>query len=449
MKRKQYGLPTAITMIVGIVIGSGIFFKSDNILVATRGSVSLGILVFVLAAVSIIFGSLSIAELAARTDKPGGVITYAEESTGKTSACIIGWFHTFLYYPTLIAVVAWVTGVYSCILFGLEGTLTQQILIGLLVFAALYGLNLLSSKLGGYFQNASTFIKLIPLLVIAVAGFAFGDVSEIRYSDVTQMVNTGWITAIGPIAFAFDGWIVSTSIAHEVKNAKRNIPLSLIIAPLFILLVYIAYFVGISIYIGPMKIMHMGDAHVYAAAKHLLGPIGAKAILIFIIISVMGTVNGLTMGLLRQPYALAMRGMLPFSHRFIGKNARSGMSRAAAWMAFALVLFWTAVHWITQRFEILPNADVSEISITVNYCLYVVLYLAVIRYAAKGEIKGLWRGKINPILATLGSAMILYGGMQNTYFWVYALVCLAFIAAAAVYWRRVGCKRGWQEQQDG
>lgn len=69
MERKQYGLPTAITMIVGIVIGSGIFFKSDNILVATRGSVSLGVLVFVLAAVSIIFGSLSIAELAARDRK--------------------------------------------------------------------------------------------------------------------------------------------------------------------------------------------------------------------------------------------------------------------------------------------------------------------------------------------------------------------------------------------
>ena len=103
------------------------------------------------------------------------------------------------------------------------------------------------------------------------------------------------------------------------------------------------------------------------------------------------------------------------------------------------------MHWITQRFEILPNADVSEISITVNYCLYVVLYIAVIRYAAKGEIKGLWRGKINPIMATLGSVMILYGGMQNTYFWVYALVCLVFIAAAAVYWRRVGCKRGQEE----
>ena len=76
---KKYSLWTTITMIVGVCIGSGIFFKSDNILVATKGSIILGVLLFVLAAIAIIFGSLTIAELSSRTDKPGGIITYAEE----------------------------------------------------------------------------------------------------------------------------------------------------------------------------------------------------------------------------------------------------------------------------------------------------------------------------------------------------------------------------------
>ena len=73
MQQSRYNLFTAIALIVGVVIGSGIFFRSDNILVATGGNVFLGILVFVIAAISIVFGCLTIAELAARTDRPGGV----------------------------------------------------------------------------------------------------------------------------------------------------------------------------------------------------------------------------------------------------------------------------------------------------------------------------------------------------------------------------------------
>lgn len=126
MKKNEYGLFTAVGMIVGIVIGSGIFFKSDNILVATNGSIALGVLLFCVAAIGIVFGSLTISELAGRSSKAGGIITYAEESWNKSVACALGWFHTFLYYPTLVAVVSWVAGIYICMLFGLNGTLELQ-----------------------------------------------------------------------------------------------------------------------------------------------------------------------------------------------------------------------------------------------------------------------------------------------------------------------------------
>ena len=86
-----YRLPTAIAMIVGICIGSGIFFKSDNILIATGGNVPLGILVFLLGAVGIIFGGLSIGQLAARTAQPGGLIAYAAEFVGPGFTGGVGW----------------------------------------------------------------------------------------------------------------------------------------------------------------------------------------------------------------------------------------------------------------------------------------------------------------------------------------------------------------------
>ena len=94
-QRREYGLFTTIAMIVGIVIGSGIFFKSDNMLGYTGGSVGLAVLVFCIAAFTIVFGCLSFSQLAALTDKPGGVITYANEFIGKRWASMFGWFQVF------------------------------------------------------------------------------------------------------------------------------------------------------------------------------------------------------------------------------------------------------------------------------------------------------------------------------------------------------------------
>ena len=89
MQKKEYSLFTAVAMIVGTVIGSGIFFKSDNILVFTQGSIVNGVILFSLAAIGIIFGSLAIGVLAAKTTKAGGLITYADEYSGKeNSLCI-------------------------------------------------------------------------------------------------------------------------------------------------------------------------------------------------------------------------------------------------------------------------------------------------------------------------------------------------------------------------
>ncbi|EGT3617732.1 amino acid permease, partial [Clostridium perfringens] len=345
MNKNKYGLFTTIGMIVGVVIGSGIFFKSDNILIATGGSISLGVLVFSIAALGIIFGSLTISELASRNSKAGGIITYAEESYNKSVACSFGWFHTLLYYPTLIAVVSWVTGIYTCMLFGIEGTLEIQILIGLAVIGVLFLFNVLSAKAGGYFQNASTIIKLIPLVLIALVGLVYGNPTSINPTDVTNMQSLGWISAIAPIAFSFDGWIVATSIGHEIKNPKKNLPKALIIAPLFILILYIAYFVGISTFVGPEMVMQLGDAHVDLAANKILGPMGAKIFIIFVIISIMGTVNGLLMGMIRLPYSLAIRGMFPKSDKISKVNDKLGIPVDSAIVSLTVILFWVVIHY--------------------------------------------------------------------------------------------------------
>ena len=428
----------AIAMIIGIVIGSGIFFKSDNILIYTEGNVLLGVLVFVIGAIAIIFGGLTIGELAARTDKPGGLITYANEFVSHRMGCIFGWFQTFIYFPTLIAVVSWVIGIYISILFHWDIGLEGQVFIGFLFFVFLFILNTVSARLGGFFQTTSTVIKLIPLLLVAVMGMIFGKPSAILSEEAGQALGAfTWLAAIGPITFSYDGWVVSTTISHEIKNAKVNLPRALIIAPIFILITYIVYFVGISFLVGPERIMEMGDAHVYYAVDQLTGDFGAKAILVFIIISVMGTVNGLVLGNIRLPYALSLLNMFPFAKKVQEIHPKYGMPIYSAWISFAIAVFWVIVHYITQKFEFLPNSDVSEISIVMTYLLLMVLYVKVIVMYYKGEIQGKIRGIFYPIMAMIGSFVVLFGGIQNPLFIYYAIFCTIIMLTASIYYQKV------------
>ena len=436
--KNKYSLFTTIGMIVGIVIGSGIFFKSDNILIATNGSIILGVVIFCIAAISIIFGSLTLSELASRTDSPGGVIAYAEEFCSPTISCAFGWFYSFLYYPALVAIIGWVSGIYMCQLFNFESTLLTQCLLGLGAIIILFITNIVSRKLGGYLQNAATIIKLFPLIAIAIVGLILGDPKQIDVSNIATIKSLGWVSAITPIAFAFDGWIIATSISNEIKNAKRNLPIALIFSPIFILLIYIAYFIGISIFVGPDNIMKLGDGHVAYAANNLIGGFGTKVLLIFINISILGTLNGLILGIIRLPYSLGIREMLPFSKHFSKLNDNLGISIPSAIGSFVISLVWLALHYLTQKFNLLPNSDISEIPIVFSYILYIVLYVKVLALGNKGEIKGIWRCKVNPIMAILGSLTILFGSITNPMFITYTVICTILIIASIIFWKKFG-----------
>lgn len=438
MESKRYGLWTAIALIVGTVIGSGIFFKSDNILVSTGGNVWLGVLVFCIAATAIVFGCLTLSELAKRTDKTGGVISFAGDFCNKKVASAFGWFFGLIYYPTLGVVVSWVVGIYASMLFGIDGGLNLQVLIGaaFLVICIIY--NIMAPKFAGFFQNGATIIKLIPLFLIAIVGLIFGNPKGLATPQTVEAVNNlKWIAAIGPIAFAFDGWIVATSITSELKDSKRNLPIALIVSPIFILLGYVMYFVGISKLIGADQVLALKDEHVNLAANQILGAFGAKLLLIFVIISVMGTVNGLVMAGIRAPYALAIDGMFPASQKLKLLNEKYNMPVNSGICFFIVSAIWYFVHYLTTKHSILPNSDISEISIVMQYLIFVILYIQVIKLKKKGEIKSVAKGIVFPCLAIVGSFIILVGGLQNPLAPLYALFCLVVLVAGYWYGKRV------------
>ncbi len=432
-KDHMFGLFTSVCLIIGVVVGSGIFFKSDKVLQYTGGNVELGVLVFVFAAIAIIFGSLSMSELAIRSDKAGGVIDYAQTYLNTKFACVFGWFQNFVYYPAINAVISWVSVTYICILFNLKISLELEIMISLFIVTGIFLLQYISTKLVGQFQNITTVVKLIPIVLVIIYGWFKGNPNLLVEPISGSHSSASWVSAIGPIAFAYDGWIVATGISHEIRNSKRNLPLALIIAPIFILCAYVSYFVGMCMLIGPEKIMELRESHAYLAAGIMFGKAGSKIFIIFIIVSIIGTINGVSLGNSRGIYALGVHNMMPKAKRMTKMNKTFKTPSKSILFCYIITLFWLVIHYLTTKNGVLQNSDISEIAVVTTYLLYILLYVQVIRLKKRGEITSCMRGYIIPLLAILGSIFIFIGGIQSAMFWYYVSFSVAVMIIAYLY----------------
>ncbi len=438
--RRRYSLTTAICLIMGICIGSGIFFKSDNVLIATGGSIGAGVVMFCLAATYIVFGGLCLTLFAARTDRAGGLVDYAERFVSPRFARLIGWHYAFVYLPSISAVIFWVVGVYACMVLGLPGTLAQQLGIGLAALLACSLANALAPRLSGWAQNAFTAVKVAPLLVVGAIGL-FAVLSGRAAAPTAQATGaTGagglaWLAAAAPIAFSFDGWPAATSIAPELRRAQRNLPIALVVAPLAILALYLAYFVGLSVTLGPATVMEAGDASLALLFSRLLGPEAAALPNLIALLAVLGTGNGLVLSLQRLPQALAQRGDLPGGRRLVRDVDGGSVSRLGATLAVVCTLAWGAVHAAVQSCELIPNGDVSEVSVCLSMLLMLPYFVAAWRMRRTGQA-GRLRGRVAPVLA--GACCLLVGlfGLAEPARLAVAAVELAVLLAVALLCRR-------------
>lgn len=206
---KRYGLITAIAMVIGIVIGSGVFFKAEKVLTATGGNLTLGILAWVIGGIIMISCAYTFAVMATKYQYVNGVVDYAEATLGKKYAYYVGWFMALIYYPTLTSVLAWVSARYTCVLLGFSITGGECMTIAGLYLIASFALNSLSPILAGKFQVSTTIIKLIPLALMAVIGTVVGvgnGMIAYNFTTVVKEVNTSnaLFTAVVATAFCYD-----------------------------------------------------------------------------------------------------------------------------------------------------------------------------------------------------------------------------------------------------
>ncbi len=426
---KKYGLFTAISMVVGIVIGSGVFFKAQTVLQKTGGDVPLGIIAWVIGGLIMISCVLAFSGMAQKQVKVNGVVDYAEAWVGKKYAYLLGWFISTIYYPALTSVLAWVSARYTVVflrscfpefpLVELSGELAgAEAIVGpdcicLMMFYLImsYVLNTLAPKLAGYFQTTTTVIKLIPLFLMAVVGVVVGIFGENRLlitnmtaGAVVPVDGSPLFSAVCATAFAYDGWIVVTTINSELKNPRKTLPAALIIGSLTVIAVYILYYIGVT---GGASVSVLMSEGATTAFTNIFGGFFGNILNLFIAVSCLGTMNGLMLGCTRALYSISTRGAGPRPLTFSQVDTQTNMPHNSALFALFASAMWGIYFYFTNLAGTWSGAfvfDSSEIPLITIYAMYIPIF---VMWMVREKEEPFHRRFVIPALAMAGSVFMV------------------------------------------
>lgn len=418
---KKYGLLTAICTVVGTVIGSGVFFKAEKILTETGGNLPVGILAWIIGGIIMVCCAYAFSILATKHEKVSGIVDYAEAMCGKKYAYFMGWFLAVFYYPTLTSVLAWVSARYLCVFINAflpeEAQLSivgpQCMTIAGALLIAVFFMNTIAPRIAGKFQISATFIKLVPLFLMAIVGTIKGLTNGLLIENFTTVVNedistsSGLFKAVVATAFAYEGWICATSINAELKDAKKNLPKALVAGTLIIVAVYITYYIGLAGGISNAEIMQGGEAGARIAFSAVFSKLAGTGLFLFVVISCLGTLNGLTLGCSRAFHAIAARNVGPAPEIFKQVDPATNMpgnsSMVGLFISGLWLLYFYGANLDTPWFGLF-SFDSSELPIITTYAMYIPIFISML---IKSKDLGVLKGKIAPLLAIAGSIFMV------------------------------------------
>ena len=436
---KKYGLVTAICLVVGIVIGSGVFFKAQDVLMHTKGNMPLGIIAWAIGGAIMMICALAFSQLATKYEKVNGVVDYAEATCGKRYAYFVGWFMSLVYYPAMTSVLAFVSAKYTLVaaLGNDDKTFsTESITLALLYLVLAYFINTIAPRIAGKFQISSTVVKLIPIAFIAVVGTVIGLfngtlVSNFSVEYSASVENPGLFPAICSTIFAYEGWIVATAINSEIRDSKRNLPIALCLGTLIIVAAYTLYNVGV---LGLAEINSLsGGTYV---AFGFFGDAAAVIINVLVVISCLGTLNGLMLGCTRGIYSLSARGEGLSPETFVQIDKKTNMPHNSSSFALLMCAIWF-VYFIFSATGVFGEYgfDSSELPIITVYPLYIPIFIIMM---IKEKDVHPFKRFVLPILSLFGIGVIIYAsirshGMDNVWYLIVFAVIMLLGFAVMVY----------------
>lgn len=290
----------AISIIVGIVIGAGIYETVPFILFNVAGPaqalgvspLTMTLIVWGLGGLLSLIGALCYAELATTYPRIGGDYVYLTRAFGPWAGFLFGWAQLSVIMTGSIGMMAYIFADYACRLFGIPPESAWMAAAAPVV--ALTALNLLGVVLGKVAQNVLTGAKILGLGSIIAAGFMYGqDVATA--TAVAKPSTAGWSTfglAMILVLYTYGGWNDAAFVAAEQRNQRRNIPLALLLGTALVTIVYLlintAYILALG-FDGAMGSKAIA-ADVLARAS---GPGYERAITILVMISALGAINGM------------------------------------------------------------------------------------------------------------------------------------------------------------
>ena len=372
--KRQLGLFDSSMMVIGIVIGSGIFMTT-GLMAEAIPSASLILLAWVLGGLQMLAGALTYAELGAAMPKAGGQYVFLREAYGQLPGFLFGW----------IAFVAYISGTNAAIAVAVAEHVgsfypslsTQNIIIGVGSFSISGGqifalalimilsiINYLGIVFGKWVQNIFTVLKIGSILLFALAGLFISTGNHIDMSlNPTNMnigsILTGMGIALVAVNWTVGGWEYITFAAGEIKNPKKNLPRALIIGTIVILVLY--FLVNIAyLKVLPMDSL-MGEIKVgEMTARSLYGTGIGGVFALVIIVSMFGALNGNILVGSRVYYAMAK------DHLFFSKAADVHPKFHTPGNAIIIQGFWAAALTLTGTFE-----ELITLVVFVNFMLWI------------------------------------------------------------------------------
>ncbi len=306
---RHLGLWSAIAVLVGSTIGSGIFRVPAGV-AATLGQPGPVVLVWVLGGAVALFGALTYAELAAALPRSGGVFAYILEAFGPLPAFLFGWSEMTVIRASALGAIATIFAEYLGYFIHLT---PQEVRWVAAVAVALVGIfNYLGVSLAAVVMNLTTVTKYAALAGLCVLAFVAGDGSSGHFLPAwSGGLNLSLIaTALIPVMWTYDGWADLSFMGGEVKDPARTLPLALILGTAAIIVVYLVLNMA-YIYLVPLPQMAGAKLIAATAAERipLLGAGGAGVIAAIVMLSCFGSLNGSMMTGPRIFFAMADRGL--------------------------------------------------------------------------------------------------------------------------------------------
>ena len=316
--KREIGVFGGVSIIGGIMIGSGIFYLGSYVFQRTGMNAGLALLCWVIGGIITLFGGLCYAELGTAMPKAGGRVVYLNEAFHPAVGFMAGFTDWLIGGPGSVAAIAiaLMTVFKSFFDIGDFGVKAAAIVI----IIGLTGYNLIGVKLASMVQSVSMVAKLIPIGIVMLAALFVGRVSpDLSLASASDYATANDTSLFGMIAvavvaslWAYEGWTNLNTVAEEVKNPKKNLPLALIIGIGGITLIYTLFNFAIMKVLPHEEIVNMinsGDLYLgTAVAKKVLGSAGALVVSIGMILAMFGSLNGLIMAQPRMYYAMAEEG---------------------------------------------------------------------------------------------------------------------------------------------